>query len=150
MSHLAAVKSAERSLKRKQELQQLAAAGDEWAENRLKLNEYQKRYKEKMLEAANSGDHGAQQRLLTTNEKKKAGCVRYRQRRREKLSASHARAVSGSSVSMKSFDLAGDNVASNTGHRESARIAGSDSNAESNNDDSSAREHPVGSQSDGQ
>lgn len=59
MAHTPVNKHAERSLKRKRELEVLAKAGDEWAAKRLQINEDNRRKLEETREAASRGDPDA-------------------------------------------------------------------------------------------
>lgn len=88
-----AVNGAERSLKRRQELEDLAARGDEWAKKRLQINEYQQRHLQDIRASAASGDDASRQHLLDRRAKRRVSEATYRRKQQAKLTASHNQAI---------------------------------------------------------
>lgn len=86
MSDPRAVEGAERSLKRQRELEELAAAGDEWAKERLQINVKTRRYRQKKRDSAANGNVEAKRQLSEENANR---TTRHGQRR-ARLAASHA------------------------------------------------------------
>lgn len=86
-------KNTERSLKRKRELEDLAAAGDEWAKMRLAENESTRLRKQALQESIEAGDREAERLHEERKKKQNEHSAKNKKKRRERMRASHAKIV---------------------------------------------------------
>lgn len=74
-----------RAGEREKELEQLAAAGDEWARDRLRQNASKRQRAATIREAADAGDEDAQRRLEIRRQQKSAHGLAYRAENRDSI-----------------------------------------------------------------